>query len=140
MKRAIKKACPDYDLRQLRPMLWKDELGDITILTKHFECYLWSKNKLRVMMFKWLRPAQRAKLGPIFNEIYTDDHIHAFTCDLAKLTSIIALGGRFRKRPYVSGEWMCERRLALGHEFAPFNPEEYDITTHAALVDCGRSA
>ena len=43
---ALKESIPDFDLRTLKPYLWRDEIKDIFMLTQKAEIYLYNRNKL----------------------------------------------------------------------------------------------
>jgi len=124
MREAIEAACPGFDVRKLRPMLWKDEVGDVMILTHRLECYVFSKTRLRAHYFAQMAPRQKCAIQNLSHDLIRDDTMYAFTCDLAKLTSVIAIGGGFKKRPRLNGAFLLGKRRLLGHEFIPYGPED----------------
>lgn len=73
MGEAIREALPEFDLTVLRPLLWKDEINDVFILTKTIEIYLYSRTVWGC--YCWSRKTMsllRSK-GLIFDEWGTED-------------------------------------------------------------------
>lgn len=123
MKEAILEALPEFDFTVLRPMLWKDEINDVFILTKSIEIYLYSRSILGC--YCWSRGAylKVRKNIPIFDEWSTDDKLYTFRADIQNLPSILQLGVAFKRRPDIRGAWVLSCSEKLGHQVRPFNPE-----------------
>ena len=122
MREAIIEALPEFDLTVLRPMLWKDEINDVFILTKSMEIYLYSRTIFGC--YCWSRGAYSKvrKNIPIFEEWSTDDGLYTFKSEMRNLPSILAIGGTFKRRPDIHGTWVLSRSEKLGHQVRPFNP------------------
>ena len=122
IKEKVNKALPDFKLSLLRPYLWKDQIGDVFILTKNMEinlydsitlrCYCWSRKVLTLLK----------KQGVIFNDFSTDDELYVFDSDLEKLSLLLSLEGGFKRRLDIHGMWVKSREKKLGHEIHPFCP------------------
>ena len=82
IKQAINAAFKEFDLSKLRPLLWKDEIGDVFLLTRYMEIYLYGKTTLRCYCWTSPKRSQLLKKGLISNIWATDDDIHTFDTDI----------------------------------------------------------
>lgn len=120
---AVREAKPDFDFKTLRPLLWKDEVKDVFIITKTMEIYLYSRKVLNCYCWSKKTYSQLKKQKIIFHEWSTDDGIYTFRGDVRDLPLILALGGTFKRRPRVNGLWIKSKEKILGHQIIPFRPE-----------------
>ena len=97
-------------------MLWKDEIGDTFLLLKTAEVYLWSDEVVRLYCWSFQTRSQLLSEGLISHEMDTDDSFYTLDTDRKNLARIIALGGRFRRRPYARGKWIRSLEERLGHK------------------------
>ena len=122
IKAAIKEALPNYDLSNLKPYLWKNEINDVFFLTKCMEIYLYNRKILRCHCWSRKAPLQLKKSSIIYNDFFTSDGLYVFDSDLKNLPLLLSLGGGFKRRPNICGKWVGSRKKKLGHEIHPFCP------------------
>jgi hypothetical protein len=126
-----KEAQEDYAIlkQHLNPkhfhMLWKDELGDIFLLTKKMEVYLYSETTLGCYCWHDRTFHQLKKSGLISHVMVTDYSIIAFRISIKNLPLILSLGV-FRRRPHCHGKWVKEKENILGHRIILFRPDTGD--------------
>lgn len=121
-EQAINEAIGEFDFSTLRQFLWKDEIGDVFLLTRYMEIYLYSKTTLRCYCWSSQKRFQLIRKGTISNIWATDDDIHTFDTDIKNLHILIALGKPFKRRPYLKGNWIKNMEKRLGHRIKPFEP------------------
>jgi len=118
-------------LSALKQYLWKDEMNDLFILTKHMElhlysgyetdtiknavlgCYCWSK--------KYTSLLQKKRL--IFDLWSSDDGLYTFKTKIENLPFILILGA-FGKRPHIKGNWIRDKERRLGHRIFLYETEK----------------
>jgi hypothetical protein len=140
--RAIRVA-GDVPLVDLEKLLWRDEAGDVFMLTKGAEIFLYSGYSgtspgsgpvpdsatptptpqlgmyvWSTRLLSWMR-----QLGLISHDLPTDDSFHHIRTDIANLPLILSLGQRFVRRPRLHGTFISRRERELGHRILPFRPE-----------------
>ncbi|MFC1490353.1 hypothetical protein ACFL6K_03995 [Candidatus Latescibacterota bacterium] len=112
---------------KLKPYLWKDEINDLFLLTKHMEVYLYSGyypetiDKAVLGCYCWSKKiaSQLDNRGLIYDLWGTDDNLLTFKTDIANLPVILSLGA-FKRRPSIKGGWVRGRARKLGHEVRPY--------------------
>ena len=98
--------------------LWKDEVGDIIILTKHMEIYVFNKSTLGCYCWHRKTYLQLQKSGLIFDIYETDDRLIMFKINRTNLNHLLVLGG-FKRRPHQKGGWIQSKQKLLGHQYYP---------------------
>lgn len=96
-------------------MVWKDEIGDTFLLLKTAEVYLWSDRVLRLYCWSSKTRSQLLLEGLVSHEMETDEYFCVLDTEVKNLPRIVALGGRFRRRPHVGGKWIRSLEKRLGH-------------------------
>ncbi len=107
--------------RDMRHLLWQDELGDDFLLLKYGEVYEYDKNTLRLLAWSRKIRIQLRRKGVVLNETSYDDGLYSLDIDRSNLSLLIQLG-RFKRRPYKDGKWIKAKEQLLGHRIIPFNP------------------
>ncbi|MFC1552599.1 hypothetical protein ACFL6P_08565 [Candidatus Latescibacterota bacterium] len=114
-------------LSELKPYLWKNEINDLFLLTKHMELYLYSGyypetiDKAVLGCYSWSKKIafQLRNQSLIYDFGSTDDGLYTFKTDIANLPLILSLGA-FKRRPSITGEWIREKERKLGHKVRPY--------------------
>ena len=115
-------------LSALKQYLWKDEINDLFILTKHMELYLYWGYKPETIKnavlgcYSWsykITSLLRRK-GLIFDEWSTDEGLYTFKIDIRNLPLILSLGA-FKRRPNKTGNWIQDKERKLGHRILPYH-------------------
>ena len=125
---------------ELRPYLWKDEINDPFLLTKHMELYLYSGytpdkiDNAVLGCYCWTRKiaSQLRKMGVTFDDWSTDDGIYTFKTYIANLPLILSLGA-FKRRPSKNGKWVEDKERRLGHRILPYHYCKSELLTGANL-------
>jgi hypothetical protein len=104
--------------KQAIPHLWKDEAGDVFILTKRMEIYAFSQTVLGCYCFHRKTYLQLAKKGLIFKVHETSDPLVWFRTDRKNLPLLLSLG-TFKRRPRLKGKWVRDKERLLGHKILP---------------------
>ena len=95
--------------------LWKDEIGDVFLLTKRMEIYAYSKTVLGCYCWHRKTYLQLQKMGVFFDVQETDDSVVSFSVKRANLPQLLALGG-FKRRPHRNGKWIKRKSSCLDIE------------------------
>jgi hypothetical protein len=107
-------------------LLYKDEIGDVFLLTKHMEIY--KKSDSTIGVYCWSKKVflQLKKEGIVSKENDTDDKLYTFETDVANMHLLFATGSHLR-RVYCSGRWVKDKEKRLGHKIIPFNPSLSEV-------------
>ncbi len=105
--------------KDMKHLLWKDEIGDSFLLLRYGEVYRYGEDTLRLLTWSrekciWLR-----QKGVILNETSYDDGLYAIDIDRSDLGLLIQLGA-FKRRPYKDGKWLKHKEGLLGHRIIPY--------------------
>lgn len=103
--------------------MWRDELGDLFILTKRLEAYAFSKTVLGCYCWHRKTYLLLKKRGGIFNDVITDDRIRSFRINKENLPLLLSLGA-FKRRPDKEGQWIKDKERRLGHRIRPLTAEQ----------------
>jgi len=100
-------------------LLYKDELGDIFILTKYFEIYMRDDDVLGV--YSWNTNAvQKVRQYALHEPVKVLD-IHCFEVHIDDLDKLIEQGVH-RRRVHRNGTWLQDKEKRLGHIIMPYTP------------------
>ncbi len=118
-------------LYSIRKNLFKDESGDVFLLTKNatfylhtgfksatihdavLQCHIWGKKLYSLMK----------KNGLFSREIPSDEDFYILRTDLRNLPSILSLRPSFKNRPHIHGTFLECLEKRLGHKISQYNPE-----------------
>ena len=100
-------------------LLYKDELGDIFILTKHFEIYMKYDGIMGV--YSWNTNALKKVKQYALNEPVTMLDIHCFEIHADDLNKLIEQGVQ-KRRVHRNGTWLRDKEKRLGHLILPYTP------------------
>ena len=113
--------------KEALPHLWKDELGDVFLLTRFLEIYAYSKTVLGCYCWSRRMYLQLSKMGVIFDIRETDDPLYCFRTNRVSLPLLLSLGA-FRRRPHLKGKWLREKERLLGHRIIPCHIKISDLS------------
>ncbi|MFC1512119.1 hypothetical protein ACFL5H_02875 [Candidatus Latescibacterota bacterium] len=122
IKSALIQAFGYFDFSELKPYLWKDEINDVFLLTKHMEVYFYNAEVLACYCWSHKTMLLLRSKGLIFDIWGTDDGLYAFKTKIENLPFILTTGA-FKRRPDVNGTWIRSREEKLGHRIFPFRPD-----------------
>ena len=107
-------------------MLFKDEIGDLFLLTKHMEIFVYSPSVLGV--YAWNdRILKRTEMeGKATNIQESDDHVIGFRTPIENLDLLLSFGV-FRRRPDREGVWWSAHEKILGHRIFTFTPDDAPV-------------
>lgn len=100
------------------PHLWKDEIGNVFILTKYTEIYVYSNTVLGCYCWHRKTYLQLRKMGVIFDVQETDDSLVYFKTERSNLHLLFELG-MFKRRPHKNGRWIKSKEKLFGHRILP---------------------
>jgi hypothetical protein len=103
--------------------LWRDDIGDVFLLTKTMEIYPYSKSVLGGYCWSRKTYLQLTKMGVIFDDLVTDDRIYRFYTKRTNLPLLLSLGAH-KRRPYKNGKWLKDKERKLGHRIRPITAEQ----------------
>ena len=107
--------------KEFKHLLYKDELNDPFLLTKHCEIFKYSDDILGVYCWSTKYFSQVNKSIPISNDHLTSDKLYYFNTKVENLKLIIELGAQSR-RVFRKGTWLKDKERRLGHKIYPYNP------------------
>ena len=110
-------------IETLKPYLWRDEINDLFILTKHMELYLYLGYKTETIdkavlgCYSWsgkiaFQLRRKENIRAFWG---TDYGLYTFKTLIGNLPFILSAGS-FRKRPDIKGEWIQDKERKLGHK------------------------
>ena len=105
------------------PHLWRDEIGDIFVLSRHMEIFCFSKTLLSCYCWHQKTYFQLKKMEVIINDLITDDRIYHFHTNQNNLPLLLSMGA-FKRRPHKRGAWLRRTELKLGHKIQPLTSEQ----------------
>ncbi|MHB9028125.1 MAG: hypothetical protein ACYC9O_05110 [Candidatus Latescibacterota bacterium] len=113
--------------------LYHDECGDVFVLTKHLELYVYSLENRILGVYSWHRNTVLLlqKQGVISEYRVDDEGIYRFHINQQVLPLILKLDGHKRRPDYI-GRWMRDKEVRLGHEIRPLHIEEKKETKRSA--------
>jgi len=118
---AIKESLPDFDIRQLKSLLWRDKIKDVFMLTKTAEIYLWNRFTLNVMCWSYSSYVKLIKAGIVAEESLRDDNgIRQLKIDIVHLPKVIKLTGMLRRRMGLETNKRYHLQEILGHKILIF--------------------
>jgi hypothetical protein len=124
----------NFDQRLLRyinermiHLLYKDELGDIFILTKYFEIFMKEDDNLGV--YSWNTNAFKKVKQYALQEPVKALDIHCFEIHTDDLDNLIRLGVH-KRRVHRNGTWLQDKEKRLGHIIMPYTPTIKTIKTY----------
>ncbi|MFC1508623.1 hypothetical protein ACFL60_02930 [Candidatus Omnitrophota bacterium] len=101
------------------PHLWKDELGDVFVITRQMEIYVYSKTVLGCYCWHKKTYLQLQKTGVIFDVYETDNKVYYFKTNRENLALLFALG-TYKRRPHRNGWFIRSKEILLGHKILPY--------------------
>lgn len=108
--------------KHLKHLIWKDEVGDDTVLTSHMEIFMYSPDTIKVHVFNLRKIHDITKNCEIIrDEGLTDDGIWIAVLPLDSLEYLLSLGIG-KRRPHIGGRHMKEMESLLAHKFIPYKP------------------
>jgi len=108
-------------LRQLKSILWQDELKTVFILTRNLEIYMYSDTMLGIYCWNY---GFMNEIKPfVLNTWKTDppDTIYTGQVVIENLSELLKKGC-FKKRTRLQGNWLPQKRKILGHEVRVYSP------------------
>jgi len=118
-------------LTQLEKYLYKDEVGDIFLITKNAEIYLYrgyKKETQKVAEFglyiwgvSFINKLREMKL--LSHEMDSDEEFYIAFTSVKNLPTILSLQRAFKHRPDLHGTFISNLEYRLGHKIIPFNPD-----------------
>ncbi len=113
---ALKESIPDFDIRTLKPYLWRDELSDIFMLAKKAEIYLYNRYTLNLYCWSKLAYDRIRKAGLIFEDSGREDTgIFIFKSDIKNLHELLKLGA-VKQRMSMNSNKRKRFENLLGHK------------------------
>ena len=120
---ALKETLPDFDIRTLKPYLWRDEIKDIFMLTQKAEIYLY--NRYILNCYSWshnvYRRANKLKLS-FDNHGCDDTGLYQFKSDIFNLPELLKLCGEIKRRMSVRSLRRQQLEERLGHKISKCEP------------------
>ena len=109
-------------LKEYKYLLWKDELGDPSLITKWCEVFIYSDSEIRLYIWSSKMYSRLKNEGLILWEDPSDDLFYTINVKLSYLPEILARSG-FKRRPVLHGRWIKTLEKRLGHQILPYNPK-----------------
>lgn len=105
-------------LKELRPYIWKDELGEKFILTKGAEIYLFDDNTVGVYLYRnKVALLRKVRLKcPILHEIDQHGSLCQFHTKIENVPLLIKLTGAIKRKFCRSGKSLRDISDKLGHK------------------------
>ncbi len=100
--------------------LYRDECGDVFILTRHMELFVYSVKEQIIGGYSWHRNTVLLlqKQGVISDYQVDDDGIYRFRIHRRDLPKILQQDGH-KRRPDFKGRWIRDKEVRLGHSIRP---------------------
>jgi len=109
-------------------LLYKDEINQTFLLTKHLEIYRKLETILGCYCWSFKTTVKLRSKSIIFNEWSTSDGLYLFEINNENLDTLIKLGAP-KRRVHKNGKWIKSREKKLAHRIIPFNPVSYNKIT-----------
>lgn len=117
-------------LWSLKKLLWKDESGDVFIITRGAEIYLQTGYKpetigaatIRLLVWSQALLGKLRASGVVIREKATNDDFYILDCPLASLPAILEMQPQTKNRPHLRGSFITGLERRLGHQILPYNP------------------
>lgn len=100
-------------------LLYKDELGDIFLLTKYFEIYMKDDEVLGV--YCWNNSAFKKVKKYTLNEPVKALDLYCFDVHADHLNELLEPGTP-KRRVHRNGTWLQDKEKRLGHKIFPYTP------------------
>ena len=105
-------------ISKLKPLLWRDEINDVFILTKTMEICYYGENVLQLYVFNHKVRHKLRKKELIFDEIECDDGLLWCKTDIANLPYLLSINS-VKKRFKKNSVWIKKMEKWLGHKIIP---------------------
>lgn len=114
---ALQESLPDFDIRMLKPYLWRDEIKDIFMLTKTMEIYLFNRYTLNCYCWNANTYRKIKAAGLMLEDSGADDTgIYQFKSDIINLPDLQNLSGKVIQRMTVRSNKRKRLENRLGHK------------------------
>ena len=128
---ALQESLPEFDIRTLKPYLWRDEIKDIFLLTRGMKIFLYNRYTLNCYCWSCYVYNRIKKAGLMLDKSGRDDSgLYHFKSDITNLPELIRLSGEVKQRMGVRSNKRKRFENWLGHKIYRC---EFDHSTWKAV-------